>query len=126
MGDFTFDREVDLEEDAVEIGAIIEEESKLKFNIIKMCIMWSAACFCTWLMLFMNKYLQGSIYENFYLEGSAGIFGTFFAAYVYKTNGMKNAFIISLGGTLIFGFIIALFESKAIDPSFIFSLGLSE
>lgn len=42
-------------------------------NMIVMTIFWSAASFSTFLLNFMNKYLEGSIFQNNYAEGFAGV-----------------------------------------------------
>ena len=42
-------------------------------NMVTMTIFWSAASFSTFLLNFMNKYLEGSIFDNNYAEGFAGV-----------------------------------------------------
>jgi hypothetical protein len=38
--------------------------------------MWSGASFSHYLLNFLNKYLEGSIFQNNYFEGVAGIIAT--------------------------------------------------
>ena len=45
-----------------------EIERKYKSNLVKMAIMWSTTSFTSYLLCFMNKYLEGSIYQNNYLN----------------------------------------------------------
>ena len=42
-------------------------------NVAKMTVMWCASSFGAYLLNFLNKYLEGTIFENNYVEASAGI-----------------------------------------------------
>ena len=90
-----------------------------------MAIMWSAASFCTYLMMMLNKYLEGTIYMNYWLEGLAGLLGNFIAIRVYEELGLRSAFIVSMGITLFGASLIYLFEAGLFNPSFVVSIGLS-
>jgi hypothetical protein len=62
----------------------------------------------------MNKYLSGTIFINFYIEGVAGIVGFLLGKllnYYYKT---KISFIISYIVTILGALGIFLFESEII------------
>lgn len=62
---------------------------QLKTNIAKMTVVWSACSFSSYLLNFMNKYLEGSIFENNYAEGLAGGLATIVGASLYSRVGMK-------------------------------------
>ena len=57
-----------------------------------MTIMWTASSFSYYLLLFMTKYFEGSIYVNYYLDGSAGIIGGSCASAFYGYFRMKRSF----------------------------------
>jgi len=80
-----------------------------------MTIMWSASCFSNYLLNFLNKYLEGSIYLNNYYEGIAGLFATAVGASLYSKLGKRYAFIISFAFALIGGILIYLLEAGTID-----------
>ena len=61
-------------------GAIYNEdqayaEKNYVWNIVKMTVMWTAANFSGVLLQYLSKYLSGTIFLNFYIEGIAGIVG---------------------------------------------------
>lgn len=64
-------------------------------------ILWSTISFIFYCLVFLNKYLEGSMYLNFYLEGVAGILGTLLSLALYKPVRMFWAFIISITLTFI-------------------------
>ena len=96
-----------------------------RINLAKMTCMWSAASFNSYLMLMLNKYLEGTIFLNFYLEGFAGLIGAFSANYIYGWLGLRHSFMISYGVTLTFGGLIFAFESRILNPRLIYMLGLT-
>jgi uncharacterized membrane protein YjjP (DUF1212 family) len=64
----------------------------------------------------MSKYLSGTIFINFYIEGIAGIVGFLIGKllnFFYKT---KISFIISFIVTILGAFGIFLFENEIISP----------
>jgi hypothetical protein len=96
-----------------------------RLNLAKMACMWSAASFNSYLMLFLNKYLEGSIFLNFGLEGLAGLVGACFASYIYGWLRLRRSFMVSYGITLTFGGLIFAFESGIFNPGLIYMLGLA-
>lgn len=50
-------------------------EQNYVWNIARMTVMWTAANFSGVLLQYMNKYLSGTVFINFYIEGIAGIVG---------------------------------------------------
>ena len=55
--------------------AILEveiSETQFNINVLKMTVMWSMSSFGLYLLNYLNKYLEGSIYEVNYSEGLAG------------------------------------------------------
>ena len=90
-----------------------------------MMAMWSCTSFNGYLMLFLNKYLQGSIFLNFYLSGCAGIAAAALASYIYDWLRLRNSFIFSYGLTLGAGSFMFLFETRIFSPKIVYYMGLS-
>lgn len=80
-----------------------------------MTMMWSASSFSNYLLNFLNKYLEGSIYSNNYYEGAAGILSTLAGAYCYAKLGKKKAFIISFSLALLGGLLVLALQSGHIN-----------
>ena len=79
--------------------------------------MWSAASFGMYILVFLNKYLAGSIYIHYYIDGIAGILGFAIGNYIYSTCRIKWSFIISYAVTIIGALGIFLFEAEIISPN---------
>ena len=95
-------------------------------NILKLAIMWSQVSFCTYAILFLNKYFEGTIFVNFLLEGTSGLIAVVLAIPIYDTLKIRGAFIFSHGLTLLGACLVLAFEEHLIDPSFVVNLGLSD
>lgn len=104
---------------------IIISDEDYRWNLLRMMAMWSAASFSGYLMMFLNKYLQGSIFLNFYLTGCSGITGAALASYVYDWLRLRNSFLFSFGLTLGAGCLIFLFEAGVFSPKIVYYIGLS-
>ena len=52
-------------------------------------------------MVYLNKYLAGDIYLNYYIDAIAGIIASTISAPIFKYFGLKKAFITSYIVTLI-------------------------
>jgi len=89
-----------------------EIEKKYKSNLIKMAIMWSTTSFTSYLLCFMNKYLEGSIYQNNYLECISGIVACYCGSNLYASYGKKGTFSIAWGLTILGAIMVFLIESK--------------
>ena len=63
--------------------------------------MWTASSFSFYMLMFMNKYYEGSLYVNYYLDGVAGIFGSLLSSAVYGCIKMRWSFIMSISITLL-------------------------
>ena len=85
-------------------------------NIFRFSVMLTAGEFVIYVLKFLNKYLPGSIYLNFYFDGLAGIFAYMIGAPFYKYFGIRNAFIVSISGTLVFVTFFFLLRIEAIPP----------
>ena len=85
--------------------------SKYYVNVVTLTVMWSAASFSNYLLNFMNKYLEGTIFQNNYYEGLAGTIAVVVGASLYKQFGKKRAFMLGFGLALSSGMIIYLLES---------------
>lgn len=85
-------------------------ETRYKKNVVVLTIMWSTISFIFYTLVFMNKYFEGSLYLNFYLEGIAGISGSLLSLGLYRYVKMRWAFVISV--TLTFIGVLGLFVSQ--------------
>lgn len=72
--------------------------------------MWSTISFIFYTLVFMNKYFEGSLYLNFYLEGFAGVIGSLLSLAVYKHIKMRWSFVISITLTFIGILSLLLFQ----------------
>ena len=81
---------------------------------MKLTVMWSCSSFVSYLLVFMNKYFEGSIFTNNYIEGVAGIMASQIGGIVYARYGMKRSFIFSFGLSLVGGVMIYLLESHLV------------
>lgn len=77
--------------------------------------MWCAVSFSVYLLMFMDKYLEGSIYNNSYAEGAAGIFAAIIGTRLYTNLGMRNMYLFSYSLTLLGGILIYMLESERIQ-----------
>lgn len=59
--------------------------------------------------MFMNKYYEGSIYVNYYLDGLAGIIGSVISLPLYAYLKIRWSFIISISLTLLGAIFLLLF-----------------
>lgn len=78
-----------------------------------MTVMWSVLSFCVWLMQYMNRSLEGTIFINNYFEGLAACSSSIFGAIVYNKYGLKT-FIIGYTFAVAGSFSVYLIESKLV------------
>lgn len=86
-------------------------DSQYYKNLAKMTIMWCASSFSCYLLNYMNKYLEGSIFQNHYNEGVAGLLAILAGAQIYSVLGKKRAFLLAFGLAFAGGLLIFLLES---------------
>jgi hypothetical protein len=98
-------------------------EKNYCINLTRLSVMWTAASFNSYLLIYLNKYLAGTIYLDFYLEGIASIVAYILGAPLYRNCKTKISFIIALAVTLIGSIGIYMFEAQIISPYFIDDLG---
>lgn len=91
-------------------------------NVVIMTIQWTVASFSFYLLMFMNKYYEGSIYINYYLDGLAGIIGSVISLPVYAYLKIRWSFIISISLTLLGAIFLLLFQQGYISPHWVGSL----
>ena len=80
--------------------------------MFKMTVMWCSSSFSSYLLNYMNKYLEGSIYENHYNEGIAGCIACLIGASIYAKLGKRFAFIMSYSLALVGGLMILVLEGR--------------
>lgn len=90
-------------------------ERQFLLNIVKMTVMWSAVSFSTHMLTFMNKFLEGSIFTNYYAEGVAGALASALGAKLYQRLGMRNMYLFSFSLALVGGIMIYLLESERLQ-----------
>ena len=76
--------------------------------------MWSCCSFVSYLLIFMNKYFEGSLFTNNYIEGLAGILASQAGGRLYTKYGMKVSFLLSFALSFIGGILIFLLESGTV------------
>lgn len=76
-----------------------------------MTIIWCAVSFSSHMLTFMNKFLEGTIYRNSYLDGFAGALASMLGANLYQKWGMRRMFIISFSFAAVGGIMIFLLEA---------------
>lgn len=98
-------------------------EDRYCSNLIRMSIMWTVGTFTLYLLQYMNKYLSGTIFINYYLDGVAGVLAALFSQVLYNWLKAKWSYVLSYVLTLLGSLGILLFESGSISPYFIDSMG---
>ena len=86
--------------------------------------MWTASSFNLNMLLYLNKYLPGTIFINYYLDALAGLIGILLGGAIYHLWATMVSFIIAYSLTLIGAIGILLFETGAVQPYFVESLGV--
>ena len=81
--------------------------------------MWSVASFSYYLLIYMNKYFEGSIYVNFYLDGISGLIGSCTAVLIYTCARIRWSFIIASTLSLLGSVFLLLFQQDYISPNFV-------
>jgi hypothetical protein len=87
-----------------------DSDLNLSLRVMKMTVMWTACSFGSHLLNFMNKYLEGSIFTNNYVEGCAGGLACIIASSLYSKFGMKKTFLIAFGLSFFGGITVCLLE----------------
>lgn len=80
-----------------------------------MTIIWCAVSFSSHMLTFMNKFLEGTIYRNSYLDGFAGALASMLGANLYQKWGMRRMFIISFSFAAVGGIMIFLLEAGQVQ-----------
>lgn len=91
-------------------------------NVVIMSIFWTVSSFSFYLLLFMTKYYEGSIYINFYLDGIAGLLGSTLSLISYNFLKSRWSYAISLSLTLIFVILVMIYQQDFASPHFVESL----
>ena len=72
--------------------------------------------------MFMNKYYEGSIYINYYLDGLSGIIGSTLSLPLYAYLRIRWSFIISIALTLLGAIFLLIFQQGYLSPHWVGSL----
>ena len=81
--------------------------------------MWTASSFSFYLLLFMTKYFEVSIYINYYLDGISGIIGTSLAAALYPCFRMRTNYFIFISFTLLNAIALLVYWENYSNPDWI-------
>lgn len=92
-------------------------------NLARLSVMWTAASFNNYLLIYLNKYLAGSVYLNFYFDGISSIVAYLIGKPLYSFCKTKWSFITAFSITLLGALGIYMFEAQIISPYFIDDLG---
>ena len=71
-------------------------------NLIVQSIQWGVVSFSYFLMQASNKYYEGNLFVNYYLDAVAGIIGQCLGLPIYLWLGMRWTYLISFFFTLFF------------------------
>ena len=85
--------------------------------------MWTSASYCVYTLAYLNKYLSGNVYMNYYFDGICGLSGYLLGKPLYSYCKVKISFIVAISVAFVGSIGIYLFESKIADPYFIDSMG---
>lgn len=89
-----------------------------------MTVMWCASSFSCYVLNFLNKYLEGTIYQNSYSEATAGIISCMVGSQVYAFLGKKVCFFLSWFMALTGGIGVYLLEAEyVLVPAFLVAPG---
>jgi hypothetical protein len=86
-----------------------------RVNIFKMTVMWCAVSFSCHMLTFLNKFLEGTIYRNSYIDGFAGALASFIGTHAYLKLGMRRMFIISFSLAIMGGLMIYSLEARKVQ-----------
>lgn len=64
-------------------------------NVLKMTIMWSCICFCTYLLQFQLKYLDGDIFTNNNVIALSDLAASLTGSILYQKYGLKTSYYLS-------------------------------
>lgn len=81
-------------------------------NVIRMSIMWTAASFSTYLLQYLDKYLAGTIFTNYYLDAAATVIALLVSAPVYARFMTRISFLMAFSFTFIGASGVYLLESR--------------
>ena len=98
-------------------------DSKFYLNVAIISIAMTATCVSFAILNFMNKYLEGSIYLNFYLEGLAGIIGVFVGQPIYDCLKIRLSLILSYIIVIILAVFLLCFQGYYIPSDWTTSIG---
>ena len=73
--------------------------------------MWCSSSFGAYLLNFLNKYLEGTIFENNYVEATAGIIAILVGSQIYALLGKKITFLLSFLICFLSGMLVYLLEA---------------
>ena len=75
-------------------------------------------------MNILTKYLEGTIFANFYMMNLASMCGVICSSSVYAL-GLRNSFLFTSIWLFLSCLMLLCFESGLLDPEFIYWIGLS-
>lgn len=124
-----FDTELMKRDEVVSLCSVITykmEDSTYFFNLAIVSMMWTAASFSYYMLQFMTKYYEGSIYLNFYLGGVAGCIGNTVAQPIYNCLKIRLSFIVSLSIIIFLSLWFMALQENYVSAYWITWLGAPE
>jgi hypothetical protein len=79
-------------------------EATYYLNLLRLIVLWTAAAFASYFMLYENKYMEGSIFTFYYYEGITGVTASILTQLIYNCFKMRITFLITIG-IVLFGTI---------------------
>ena len=88
-----------------------DSDLNIRIRVVKMTVMWTTCSFAAHLLNIMNKYLEGTIFTNMYIEGMAGGIGMVVAVKLYDRFGVKISFVVAFGLCFFGSLLVYFYES---------------
>ena len=87
---------------------IVVVDMQFYINVAKMTVMWTGSSFGYFTLNFMNKYFEGNMYQNNYIDGCAGLLSCMIGSQIYAFFGKKSCFLFAYSMALIGGILVLL------------------
>ncbi len=85
-------------------------ENEYFLNLVKLTILWASSSFVMYVVMFLNKTTEGSLFLNSYLEAIANLVAVLTGSLIYGWLQLKISFILSYSITLVGAFFVFMFQ----------------
>lgn len=95
-------------------------------HMVVITVIWTVCSFSFYLMNFMNKYYEGNIFLNYYLEGLSQIIGCLFAYPIYACLRIRWSFVLVFAISIVFLVLLLIHQQDYVSSRWVFSFGGQE